>query len=332
MIRPEDILSQNRGILAADESNNTAGKRLAAVGLDNTQKNRANYRKMLLTAPCIQDYIGGVILFDETFHQRVNSDLRAPQFLKSLSISPGIKVDKGLEKMANGETLTTGLSDLDHRLEKYGEMGAEFAKWRAVIRIGKGIPTNRCIENNCFVLASYAKSCQNHRIIPVVEPETLMEGEHCMETCKEITSSVLQCLKSALKEENVDFKNLILKVNMVVEGSEHQKKADAHEVADSTLTVLKDAWDASHVVFLSGGQTELRATQNLQAINLLKGNSNHFPYALSFSYGRALQEAAMKKWNGMEKNVGAAQSVLLHRAKMNWLASQSSYSGDLEND
>lgn len=307
------MVAPGKGILAADESTKTIQKRFDKIGVQSTPETNLAYRKMLFTTAGIEEILSGVILYDETIRQEINGQ-PVPKYLESRGILPGIKVDKGAWKMANfpEEKITEGLDGLRDRLTEYKEMGAKFAKWRAVITIGEGIPTDTCIEANAESLAQYAALCQEQDIVPIVEPEVLMDGSHDFKKCKEVTTKTLKTVFDRLTAHKVSLEGTILKPNMVISGQEAPIQASANEVAAATIETFLQVVpkEVPGIVFLSGGQTPDEATENLAAINQIGG-----PWQLSFSYGRALQDEALKTWAGKEENVPAAQKAFLERCK-----------------
>ncbi|MGJ0533647.1 MAG: class I fructose-bisphosphate aldolase [Methylocystis sp.] len=318
------MVAPGKGILAADESAGTIAKRFAAIGVDSTQATRRDYRQLLFRAEeAINRYISGVILFDETIRQTASDGTPLVKYIEAAGAIPGIKVDLGAKPLANfpGETITEGLDGLLERLNDYRRLGARFAKWRAVISVDsdRGIPTDFAIETNAQALARYAALCQNADLVPIVEPEVLMDGEHDLERCGEVTECVLKTVFMRLYEARIFLEGMLLKPNMVVAGKKYPKRASPEEVALSTVRALKNCVPAAipGVAFLSGGQSDIEATANLDAINRLGG-----PWALTFSYGRALQTAALNTWSGMPSNVLDAQAAFTHRAHMNALAAQ----------
>ena len=324
------IVSDGKGILAADESNPTCGKRFDSIGVESTEENRRDYREMLFRSEGMNGNIGGVILFDETIRQSASDGTLLRDLISDQGALPGIKVDKGLQPIEDcpGETVTVGLDGLDDRLKEYTEMGAKFTKWRAVIKIGDGIPSDECIDANMDALAQYAKSAQNNGMVPIVEPEVLMDGDHSIDDCYDATERSLKSLFKHLEKYEVNIKGTLLKPNMVTSGSEHEVQADIDEVANKTIECLVKnvPQDLPGVAFLSGGQSDVLATAHLDAMNKIGG----FSWKLSFSYGRALQAAALKAWGGKPENVFIAQDELSHRAEMNKLASLGQWEKDLE--
>ena len=326
------IVSDGKGILAADESNPTCGKRFDTIGVENIESNRRDYREMLFRASGLKDNIGGVILFDETLRQNAKDGTPLIDIMNAAGALPGIKVDKGLIPISDGsdEVITQGLDGLNDRLEEYAAIGAKFTKWRAVIKIGNDTPTDQCIDGNADALAEYAKLAQNNGLVPIVEPEILMDGDHTIDQSFNASSRALASLFNSLKAKGVNLKGVLLKPSMVTPGSEATFKASIEDVANMTLKSLKENVPAEvpGITFLSGGQTEIEATQHLDAMNKIGG----FSWKLSFSYGRALQAGALKAWSGDSGNAFIAQDILSHRAKMNNLAAQGDWSIDLEEE
>lgn len=314
------MVGNGKGILAADESTPTIGKRFASIDTESTEATRQRYREMLFTTAGVADYIGGVILFDETLRQSTSDGVPFAKFLADLGMIPGIKVDTGARPLAGfpGETVTEGLDGLRDRLTEYYELGARFAKWRAVINIGEDIPTDFCMHANARALARYAALCQEANIVPIVEPEVLMDGDHSIARCEEVTNAALDALFAALAEHKVALEGTVLKPNMVISGSDAADRAGPAEVAEATLRCLKAHVPAAipGIAFLSGGQTAEEATEHLDIMN----KSGDLPWELSFSYGRALQAPALDAWQGEEANFGAGQTALFKRAKFNSLA------------
>ena len=326
------IVSDGKGILAADESNPTCGKRFDTIGVENIESNRRDYREMLFRASGLKDNIGGVILFDETLRQNAKDGTPLIDIMNAAGALPGIKVDKGLIPISDGsdEVITQGLDGLNDRLEEYAAIGAKFTKWRAVIKIGNDTPTDQCIDGNADALAEYAKLAQNNGLVPIVEPEILMDGDHTIDQSFNASSRALASLFNSLKAKGVNLKGVLLKPSMVTPGSEATLKASVEDVANMTLKSLKENVPAEvpGITFLSGGQTEIEATQHLDAMNKIGG----FSWKLSFSYGRALQAGALKAWSGDSGNAFIAQDILSHRAKMNNLAAQGDWTIDLEEE
>ena len=324
------IVSEGKGILAADESNPTCTKRFDSIGVESTEDNRRDYRELLFRSEGMKGNIGGVILFDETIRQKAADGTSLVDVITSQGSLPGIKVDKGLQQIGDsGESLTQGLDGLDERLKEYYELGAKFTKWRAVINIGEDMPSSEAISANMEALADYAKIVQNNNMVPMVEPEVLMDGNHSIDDCFEATSLCLDALFTYLLEKGVDIKGTILKPNMVTSGSNYSDQADVEEVARKTIDCLKAYVpdDLPGVTFLSGGQSDIDATAHLDAMNKIGG----FNWKLSFSYGRALQQPALKAWMGKIENSTLAQQALSHRALMNKLASEGKWDISLEN-
>lgn len=325
------MVAEGKGILAIDESTGTIAKRLKSVNLESTEDNRQAYRDMLLTTAGLGDHISGAILYDETIRQSALDGTPFVDVMTEAGVLPGIKVDTGAHPLAGhpGEKVTEGLDGLRGRLEEYSSLGAKFAKWRAVITIGDGIPTSACVDANAHALARYAALCQEAGIVPMVEPEVLMDGGHSLDTCYEVTEATLRALFNQLYDQNVLLEGAILKASMVISGSEASNRAGVQEVAEATIQCLLNSVPASlaGVVFLSGGQSDIEATAHLDAMNKLGG----LPWPLSFSYGRALQAASLSIWgeNPVE-NVPAAQAALAHRARMNGLAATGRYEDSLE--
>ena len=327
------MVASGKGILAADESTPTIGKRFDLIGAESTKKTRNAYRDLLFTADGIENHISGVILFDETLRQStINDGTPYPEHLTNLGIIPGIKVDKGAKPLAGfpDETVTEGLDGLRQRLEEYRSLGARFAKWRAVIKIGDAMPSFTSIGTNTHALARYAALCQESDIVPIVEPEILMDGNHTIEDSLEVTELVLESVFAELYSQGVGLEEMILKPNMVLSGYDSADQADVDTVAEMTLACLKRTVPAAvpGIAFLSGGQSDELATTHLNAMNLLAGSKT--PWNLTFSYGRALQQPALKAWGGSDANIGAAQDALMKRAGLNGLASTGAYSKEME--
>ena len=323
------MVAPGKGLLAADESAGTCKKRFDSVGVECTEENRRAYREMLFTTPGIAQYVSGVILFDETLRQKTRDGADFGEYLKKNGIIPGIKVDAGAHDMAlhPGEKVTEGLDRLAERMQEYFRMGARFAKWRAVITIGQGIPTRACLDANAHALARYTAICQEASIVPIVEPEVLLDGEHTAETSEAVHERTLETLFHELATQDVSLEHVILKASMCVSGKGNAKQAGVQEVAERTLRVLKRTVPAAlpGVVFLSGGQTDENATAHLDAMNRMGA-----PWPLTFSYSRALQAVALKAWRGEAGNVAAAQKAFHHRAHMNSLAAQGKWSAGEE--
>ena len=324
------MVGNGKGILAADESSPTIKKRFDSIDAESTEGNRRRYREMLFTTAGVADYIGGVILFDETIRQSTTDGVPFPQYLSDRGMIPGIKVDKGAKALAgfSGETVTEGLDGLRERLEEYAEMGAKFAKWRAVIHIGDGIPSDYCLSANAHALARYAALCQEAGIVPIVEPEVLMDGDHSIERCEEVTVATLDVVFAELKAHRVALEGIVLKPNMVISGSTATNRAGPQEVAEATLRCLKATVPAEvpGIAFLSGGQTAEEATEHLGLMNQM----GELPWELSFSYGRALQAPALDAWRGEEANFAAGQEALFKRARLNSLARLGKYGVAME--
>jgi fructose-bisphosphate aldolase class I len=325
------IVSEGKGILAADESNPTCGKRFDSIGVESTEDNRRDYREMLFRSAGMEGNIGGVILFDETIRQNAKDGTPLVDIISNQGALPGIKVDKGLQPIGDTEeTVTVGLDGLDERLKEYASMGAKFTKWRAVIKIGDNMPTDECIDANMKALADYAKLVQDNGMVPMVEPEVLMDGSHSIDDCYSATDRSLKSLFRHLEECGVNIKGTILKPNMVTSGSTALEQAGIDEVAKKTLECLMAnvPSDLPGITFLSGGQSDILATAHLDAMNKIGGVS----WKVSFSYGRALQAAALKAWMGKPENMFISQDALSHRAKMNKLASLGEWDHGLEDD
>ena len=335
--RLEDIaqamVADGKGILAADESSGTIKKRFDAIGVESTEGNRRDYREMLFRASdAMKNHISGVILYDETIRQKAADGTPLVDLIKAAGSIPGIKVDQGAKPLPGfpGETITEGLDGLAGRLAEYHKLGARFAKWRAVIDIdtAKGIPSATAIAANCHALARYAALCQEAGIVPIVEPEVLMDGSHDIDVCFEVTKATLIKLYVELYAMKVNLEGSILKPNMVIAGKKSAKQASAEEVAEKTIRCFRQTVPAAvpGIAFLSGGQSDEQATENLNAINAIGPH----PWKLTFSYGRALQAAPQKAWSGKADNVGAGQKAFAHRARMNWLAARGEWKQGLE--
>jgi len=326
------LVAPGKGILAADESLPTIGKRFKALDIPSTEENRRAYRELLFTTPGLGECISGVILFDETIRQKTSSGALMPGSLTAQGIIPGIKVDKGTMALPGfaGEKITQGLDGLRERLAEYRQLGARFTKWRAVIAIGESLPTAAGIAANSRALALFAALSQEAGLVPVVEPEVLMDGDHTLARCEEVTNATLQAVFAALFEHRVVLEEMLLKTGMVLSGKDCPEQADAGKVAEATIRCLRRTVPAAvpGIVFLSGGQSDVAATERLNAICRAGG----VPWKLSFSFGRALQDAAMKTWQGSSANVAAAQAALRHRARCNGLAVQGKYSAQAERD
>ncbi len=324
------IVAPGKGVLAADESFPTIEKRLNSINLDSTEEYRRSYRELLFATPGVEEFIGGVITFDETMHHKATDGTPFPELLSSRDIYPGIKVDKGTRDLAfhPGEKFTQGLDGLRERLAEYVEMGAAFTKWRTVYTIGKDIPTTYGYQINAAGLAQYAALCQEAGLVPIVEPEVLMDGDHTIERCEEVTTITLEAVFAELFAAGVLLEGILLKPNMILSGKSCSEQAGVQEIAEATIRVLKRTVPSAvpGIVFLSGGQTPSQATENLSAMNAIGG----FPWELSFSYGRALQEETLKAWVGKPENTAAAQKTFYRRAKLNSMARFGEYSPDLE--
>lgn len=327
----EAMVAEGKGLLAIDESSGTIAKRFKSINVESTEENRRAYRDMLLTTAGLGKYISGAILYDETIRQSTRDGVPFVKIMQDAGIIPGIKVDTGAHPLAGhpGEKITEGLDGLRQRLEEYHALGARFAKWRAVITIGENIPTSSCVDANAHALARYAALCQEAGIVPVVEPEVLMDGTHSLDESFEVTEATLRALFNQLYDQNVLLEGTILKASMVISGSLAQDRASVEDVAEATVQCLLNAVPAAlgGVVFLSGGQSDEEATAHLNAINQL----GEFPWPLTFSYGRALQAPSLAVWgDNPAANVAAAQKKLAHRAHMNGLAAMGKYEDSLE--
>ena len=324
------IVSDGKGILAADESSGTIEKRFKSINVESTEDNRRKYREMLFRSPAMAEAIGGVILFDETLRQKSSDGDYLRNVILDHGSLPGIKVDQGVKEFEGGsdEKITTGLDGLHERCQEYEKLGAKFTKWRAVINVSDEIPSNNCISENMNALAEYALIAQQNNMVPIVEPEVIMDGSHSVERCHEVTNQTLLVLFEMLNKKNVNIKGTLLKPNMVVSGTENNYQAPIEEVAEKTLQCLKSSVpdELPGIVFLSGGQSDLDATAHLDAMNKIGG----FKWKLSFSYGRALQQAALKTWAGKDDNLEAAQKAFSHRAVMNMKAAQGQWDKSLE--
>ncbi len=326
------IVADGKGILAADESTGTIKKRFDSIGIESTEDTRRAYRELLFTTEGAEEFIGGVILFDETIRQQASDGTPFPKLLESKGIVPGIKVDTGAKPLAlaEGETVTEGLDGLRERLVEYRALGARFAKWRAVITIGKDLPSEYCLWTNAHALARYAALCQESGLVPIVEPEVLMDGDHSIERSFHVTSHTLHAVFTELRDQRIHPEGILLKPNMVLSGYESSEQVSDEEIARQTIQCFRRHVPAAvpGIVFLSGGQSEEEATRRLNAIN---GIGPH-PWQVSFSYGRALQASALKAWGGREENVEAAQRAYYHRARMNSLAQTGTYAPNLEKE
>lgn len=323
------MVAPGKGILAADESTGTIKKRFDGIALESTEAHRQLYREMLFAAPGIAEAISGVILYDETLRQKTRAGVPFPQHLASLGIIPGIKVDQGAKALTNfpNETVTEGLDGLRERLKEYHGLGARFAKWRAVIDIGPGYPTRFCIEANAHALARYAALCQEQGIVPIVEPEVLMDGDHSIERCEEVTDEVLCEVFRQLAGHRVHLEGIVLKPNMVISGKKNANRAAPEQVAAATVRCLLRHVPGAvpGIAFLSGGQSTTEATLHLSLMN-----RQPLPWALTFSYGRALQDSALKAWGGKPENFEAGQREFMRRARLNGLAAKGAYTPDME--
>ncbi len=324
------LVAKSRGILAADESSGTIAKRFGSIKLESTEENRRTYREMLFTAPGAGEFISGVILYDETLRQKTKAGVPFPAYLSQHGMIPGIKVDTGAKPLAGfpGETITEGLDGLRERLAEYRKLGAKFAKWRAVIDIGAGIPSAYAIDANAQALARYAALCQEAGIVPIVEPEVLMDGGHTLQRCEEVTNAVLQRVFGHLQAARILLEGMLLKPNMVVAGKKCAETASAEQVAEATLRTLKRHVPCAvpGIAFLSGGQSPTEATLHLSLMNA----AGPAPWALTFSYGRALQETALSAWGGNPAAFAAGQKALFTRAKLNGLAAGGTYKTSME--
>jgi fructose-bisphosphate aldolase class I len=326
------IVADGKGILAADESTGTIKKRFDSIGVESTEEARRAYRELLFTTAGAEEFIGGVILYDETIRQSASDGTPFPRLLESKGIVPGIKVDEGAKPLAlaEGETVTEGLDGLRERLAEYHQLGARFAKWRAVITIDKNIPSEYCIWTNAHALARYAALCQESGLVPIVEPEVLMDGKHTIQRSYEVTSHVLHAVFTELRDQRVHPEGILLKPNMVLPGYEGSEQVSDEQIAHETVKCFRRHVPVAvpGIVFLSGGQSEEEATRRLNAINAIGPH----PWKVSFSYGRALQAAALKAWGGNEENVDAAKRAYYHRAKMNSAAQTGMYAPEQEKE
>lgn len=324
------MVKSGKGILAADESTPTIGKRFAGINTESTEESRRTYREMLFTADGIEKHISGVILYDETLRQGTKDGVSFPKLLSDKGIVPGIKVDLGAKDIAgfDGEKWTQGLTGLRERLAEYYKLGARFAKWRAVITIGEGIPTRHCMEVNAAALAAYAALCQEAGIVPIVEPEVLMDADNSIGRCEKVSSEMLSLTFRELHKHRVALEGIVLKPNMIIAGKGHAQQSTVAEVAEATVRVLKRYVPAAvpGIAFLSGGQSSVDATKHLDAMNKM-GN---LPWQLTFSYGRALQADALQAWQGKDSNLKAGQDAMMKRARLNGAATKGEYSADME--
>lgn len=309
------LMAQPKGILAMDESSPTIAKRLASIDVENNEVNRRRYRELIVTAPNLSNFISGAILFEETFDQKMEDGTLFRDYLASIGILPGIKVDKGAKDFSchPNEKITEGLDGLRDRLATYYQNGAKFCKWRAVITIGNDIPSDACIESNMNALARYASLCQENNLVPIVEPEVLINGSHTIDKCDEVTRKSLHSLFNQLKMMNVFLSGTILKPSMVISGQENDSRANQQEVATKTIACLKDCvpTDTAGIAFLSGGQTDAEAESHLNIMN----QKNDLPWRVTFSYARAIQAAALAAWQGKDNNLENAQNILIDRAQ-----------------
>ncbi len=326
----KDLVAPGKGILAADESTGTIKKRLDSIGVESSPENNRIYRQLLFKTPRIEEFISGVIMFDETIRQSSDEGKSFAELLKGRGIIPGIKVDKGTVDLENfpGEKIAEGLDGLRERIQEYKSFGAQFTKWRAVITIGENIPTSLCIGLNVESLARFAGLSQEAGLVPIVEPEVLMDGGHSLERCEEVTYKVLKELFCRLEEHKIDLSGMLLKPNMVIAGKESLQKSTPSQIAEATLRCFKDIIpeELCGIVFLSGGQSPIKATENLNEMNKVKSGN----WELSFSYGRALQEPVLQSWQGKVENIKLAQDTFYYRAKMNSLARKGDYSTEME--
>jgi fructose-bisphosphate aldolase class I len=324
------MVAKGKGILAADESAGTIKRRFDSINIESNETNRQAYRDMLFTTRGIEESISGVILFDETLRTKAKDGTPFPKLLANKGILPGIKVDKGPVDIPSfpGEVVTEGLDGLRGRLKEYKELGAKFAKWRAVITIGDGIPTYTCLKANGHALARYAALCQEAGIVPIVEPEVLLDGNHSIERCQDVCEETLRITFAQLAEQRVHLEGMILKPSMVVSGKDNPRQAGVEEVAERTIRVLKRSVPSAvpGIAFLSGGQSAVSATEHLNAMQKL----GPLPWEVTFSYARALQDPALKTWKGQDANISAAQKIFYHRTKMNGAARNGSYTKEME--
>ena len=326
------MCAKGKGILAADESTGTIAKRFKSINVENIEKNRLNFRQTLFNSSAMKDYIGGVILFDETIRQQTTLGLSIPELISKHGAVPGIKVDKGAKSLAgsNEETVTEGLDGLRERLKEYYDLGARFTKWRAVYKISDKFPSIQSIKSNAHALARYAALVQEAKMVPIIEPEVLMDGSHDIDKCYQVTTDVLNECYNELETHKVDLKGTVLKPNMVIPGSESKEKSNAKEIAEKTLDCLKKNVPATvpGIAFLSGGQSEIESSKNLNEIN--KINDSNF--LITFSFGRGLQASALKEFGNNQENLENIQRAFNHRAKMNGLSSKGEWSEDLEKE
>ena len=324
------MCAKGKGILAADESTGTMDKRLKSVGIESTEKNRLHFRETLFSSDAMKNYIGGVILFDETIRQKTSTGISIPELIEKNNSIVGIKVDKGAKQLAGSleETITEGLDGLRERLNEYYKLGARFTKWRAVYNIGEKYPSTQSIKSNAHALARYSAMVQEANMVPIVEPEVLMDGDHDIDSCYKVTTNVLNDCFNELAVQKVSLKGIVLKPNMILPGAKSSKKVTSEEIAKKTLDCLKKnvPSEVPGIAFLSGGQSEQEASKNLDAINKI----NDTNFLITFSYGRALQQSTLKIWSKKMSNIKAIQDVFNNRAKMNGLASKGEWSQSLE--
>ena len=326
------MCAKGKGILAADESTGTIAKRFKSINVDNIETNRLNFRQTLFNSSAMREYIGGVILFDETIRQKTNLGLSIPELISKNGAVPGIKVDKGAKPLAGSleETVTEGLDGLRERLKEYYDLGARFTKWRAVYKISNNFPSAQSIKSNAHALARYAALVQAAKMVPIVEPEVLMDGSHNIDKCFQVTTDVLNECYNELEIHKVDLKGTVLKPNMVIPGSDCKNKSNTEEIAKKTLECLKKnvPADVPGIAFLSGGQSEIESSKNLNEINKINDSS----FLITFSYGRGLQASALKEFGKNQENLENIQKAFNHRAKMNGLSSKGEWSEDLEKE
>ena len=326
------MCTKGKGILAADESTGTIAKRFKSINVENTEKNRLAFRETLFSSKAMKNYIGGVILFDETIKQKTTLGPTIPELISNNNAIPGIKVDKGAKTLAGSsdETVTEGLDGLRERLKDYYELGARFTKWRAVYKIGSKFPSSQSIKSNAHALARYAALVQEAKMVPIIEPEVLMDGSHDIDKCYQVTTDVLNEVYNELEIHKVNLKGTVLKPNMVIPGSEASKKSTTEEIAKKTLDCLKKnvPSEVTGIAFLSGGQSEIESSKNLNEINKI----NDTNFLITFSYGRGLQASALKEFGKNQKNLNNIQKAFDHRAKMNGLSSKGEWSENLEKE
>ena len=328
----KNMCAKGKGILAADESTGTIAKRFKSINVENSEKNRLAFRETLFSSNAMKNYIGGVILFDETIKQKSTTGLSIPELIKKNNAIPGIKVDKGAKPLASSseETVTEGLDGLRERLKEYYELGARFTKWRAVYKIGNKFPSSQSIKSNAHALARYAALVQEAKMVPIIEPEVLMDGSHDINKCYHVTTDVLNECYNQLAIHNIDLKGTVLKPNMIIPGSGSTKKSSSEEIAQKTLDCLKKNVpdEVTGIAFLSGGQSEIEASKNLNAINKINNTS----FLITFSYGRGLQASALKAFGLNQSDQKTIQKAFDHRAKMNGLSSKGEWSENLEKE